>query len=644
MNVLLVLCSLVGICWSLHKDITQLAVDYFTFKDIKYICYFSCENSYNNKLTANNFLNKNLRVSVTNIEGSWDLGTVLKQWNVGVGVVLDASCNDSNVVLEEASKLSMLDATHSWLVIGDVTGAGVDDMYGRLDLSVDADVVVVHKYGGGYQLTDVFNFGRVQGNPLEKHRLADWTRDGGLKVKDNRFKYYRRWDFHNLTLRAVTVVLGNPESFYPEMLLDMGYNPGVAAMTKVAAQLLQILKEKHNFRFNYTVASRWIGEPAKNSTLTVTNSLYWREQDIACTMARIFPKWLDWVDIFFPPGYTLQTKFYYLISDTGVGEYENRFLAPMSVGVWRCACAAGAVCALVLAAAACAERRPAPASFALFSILAAVSQQAYEDGVQLLNERFSSQGRRATLLVIGLTSMLLYNYYTSSVVSWLLNAAAPNIATMDGLIGSDLELLFEDVGYARGWIANPGFFYFSGYKNVKEDELREKKVTHAKRTKDLFQSPTDGIDLVRRGGYAFNTEPYTAGKVISKTFEDSELCKLGSLQMMQPAPVYIMAQKRGPYGQFFTWSLMRLSERGHYKVCRARVGGGMPTCSGRTPRALALGQAAPAFLLFAVLILLSLFVLALEILWHKIAEKRNSCSGKQTFGGDRSGHDRIRQW
>lgn len=65
---------------------------------------------------------------------------------------------------------------------------------------------------------------------------------------------------------------------------------------------------------------------------------------------------------------------------------------------------------------------------------------------------FVDVGRRVTLLVIGLTSMLLYNYYTSSVVSWLLNAAAPSIANLDGLINSDFELVFEDIGYTRGWL------------------------------------------------------------------------------------------------------------------------------------------------------------------------------------------------
>lgn len=74
---------------------------------------------------------------------------------------------------------------------------------------------------------------------------------------------------------------------------------------------------------------------------------------------------------------------------------------------------------------------------------------------KILNYAFfvSFLGRKLALLVVGLTSMLLYNYYTSSVVSWLLNAAAPTLNSLDGLIKSDFELIFEDIGYTRGWLA-----------------------------------------------------------------------------------------------------------------------------------------------------------------------------------------------
>lgn len=62
---------------------------------------------------------------------------------------------------------------------------------------------------------------------------------------------------------------------------------------------------------------------------------------------------------------------------------------------------------------------------------------------------------------------------------------------------------------------------------------------------------------------------------------------------------------------------MRVQERGHMKACGVRVAGHVPSCSGRTPRALALGQAAPAFALLAHAVLLALLILLAEILWHR---------------------------
>ncbi|KAL4711185.1 hypothetical protein ACJJTC_011793 [Scirpophaga incertulas] len=387
------LLCLIGCVASMNLNLVNLSIDYFLAKGVKFVCYLSCESGYDNRIVVSKLMQNGLRISLKNLE-KVIIEPFLRQWHVPVGVIIDARCENTNNLLDKASSLMFFDSAHMWLVLMDGIEdyqAATDELFESLHLSVDADVVVVHNAYEQWLLTDVFNYGKVQGNPLETQNLGTWNRKMGL-VMDTKFKYYRRWDFHNLTLRAVSVIVDRSRAFKPEVLLDMGYTPGIAAMTKLAAQLLQVLREQHNFRFNYTIAGRWIGAPERNSTLAVTNSLFWREQDISCTCARIYPKWMQWVDIFFPPATKLETKFYYLIPDKGVGGYENRFLTPMSPGVWWSAAGALAACGLVLAVAAAAERHPGPRSYALFSVLAALCQQAYEDGVQLFDENLSSQG------------------------------------------------------------------------------------------------------------------------------------------------------------------------------------------------------------------------------------------------------------
>lgn len=51
-----------------------------------------------------------------------------------------------------------------------------------------------------------------------------------------------------LNLYYSVQILDEPKGFKPEMLSEVGYTAGVSVMTKITSQLLDILKEKHNFR------------------------------------------------------------------------------------------------------------------------------------------------------------------------------------------------------------------------------------------------------------------------------------------------------------------------------------------------------------------------------------------------------------
>ncbi|XP_050676134.1 ionotropic receptor 75a-like [Leptidea sinapis] len=547
--------------------------------------------------------------------------TLHTQWYLPLGVLIDGSCGNVDFIFEEASKGGLFDASHIWLIIenagsyGNVSGMSIESRLQRANLSVDADIVVAQYNDNEYILTDIFNFGKIQGNKLERKYLGVWR--NGLHFPPFQFKYYDRWDFHNLTLRAVTVILGEDKIFSEEIITSSHYTNGVSKFTKEPANLLKILRSVHNFRFNYTVAGRWIGPTGRSSTPSVCSMLYWQEQDISYTSIRMVSNWSQGIDFIQTPASYLGTKFFYLIPNKGIGSYENRFLSPLSPGAWWCTLAAAIACSTVLAASVSLERKPFSGLYAMLSIISIMSQQVFDEGVTVANSNISSQSRQVTLAVAGLTSVLLYNYYTSSVVSWLLNAAAPTLSTIDELIDSDFELIFEDIGYTRGWLEDVGFYYYSGYKNTKEDELREKKVQNVKRITPMFQSVREGVELIRTGGYAYHTEPYNAYQYISRTFHDTENCRLGSLPMMPMVPTYVVVQKHSPYKEFFDWSLLRLKERGFTSVIKSRLAGVESRCSGSSPRALALGQAAPAFTVLLHGLLAAVLVLLLEILSHR---------------------------
>lgn len=63
--------------------------------------------------------------------------------------------------------------------------------------------------------------------------------------------------------------------------------------------------------------------------------------------------------------------------------------------------------------------------------------------------------------------------------------------------------------------------------------------------------------------------------------------------------------------------MMRAHERGHVSYARRTVTGDTPSCEGGTPRALSLGQAAPAFTVLLCGMMMSLLLLIAEIINHR---------------------------
>ncbi|KAI8435574.1 hypothetical protein MSG28_003851 [Choristoneura fumiferana] len=293
--------------------------------------------------------------------------------------------------------------------------------------------------------------------------------------------------------------------------------------------------------------------------------------------------------------HNIRTRYYYRIPTTGPGKFENQFLRPLTPGAWGCVTAVIILCCFVLFLTAKLERRPSSIQYAVFSVIAT----------------FCQQSRQLAVLVTGASCVLIFNYYTSSVVSWLLNGPPPSINSLEELLESSLSLIFQDIGYTRSWLQNPTY-YFNKKNAEAEDKLRRYKVFNKKVGAPLLIPLDEGIEMVKAGGFAYHTEVYNANSLISKTFSQSELCELGSLESMEKTELYAAVPKDSPYKEFFNWNLLRLFETGI--ISRIQRGTSSPeiTCGGSSPRALALGGAAPAFMLLAFGFFLSTTILLIE--------------------------------
>ncbi|XP_075973157.1 ionotropic receptor 75a-like [Anticarsia gemmatalis] len=611
----------------------DFAIDYFRYRDVKTICVLDCNITFSGPIKLTKLASKySIAVSEASIKSVGnDLSSVQKclAYDIhSVGVLLNGNCNKAEDVMNFASEHLSFSAQHKWLIIeNDDVIFGYNDseinstiIYGarnaievlnNLNISVDADVIVGRGKPGYYTLYDVFNFGKIQGGNLIVNQIGTWDLGVGLKLNCdlNGYKYYRRWDFQNWTMRMILVVSPALKNFDLKQLSKKDKMPGVPMITHTAGAILYLVAEMHNFSFTNTVADRWIGTFERSNGKVVGDGLYFREQDISPIIRFLIPIQQK-IDVLSSPLTSIETRYYYRIPTKGPGKFENQFLMPLSPVAWYGVIGVSVLCALLLLLSAHLEQRPSSAQYAVFSVIASICQQYYEDSDDGGTKRISA-ARKVTILVTGLSCVLIYNYYTSSVVSWLLNGPPPSINSLKELLESPLELIYEDIGYTRSWLQTPSYYYNKRNALV-EDELRQKKVFNKKKDDPLLEPLVQGIKMVQKGGYAYHTEVNSANSLISQTFDQTELCELGSLQSMEETHLYPCVPKNSPYKEFLSWSLMRLKERGFVSCIQSRTASNEVKCEGSSPRALALGGAAPAFILLAGGYLLATLIMLVE--------------------------------
>ncbi|XP_063533811.1 ionotropic receptor 75a-like isoform X1 [Cydia strobilella] len=598
-------------------------------RDVKSICLLTCgDRTWNHKF-AKNASKVSIAVSHVSIDDSLSdldsVGLCLNPGSTDVGVLIDTKCPLYEEVLMYASEKLLFDANHKWLIIdidtwicniSAVSNVAMNenlswlmDSFEKLNLSVDADVTLSLQKGSENNIYEVYNFGKLRGGNVVVKKLGNWRNRGDLINHLNVYKYYRRWDFENSTINYVAVMSTPPKVFDVNMLIGNTPAPGVAVITITGTRVLVEIAQLHNIRYNYTIVDRWIGKFERNTTPVAATLVYFKEQDIT-PILRVTSEIFQRVDMVSPPVTSIETRYYYRIPTTGPGKFENQFLRPLTNGVWGCVVAVVFLCALVLFLTARAERRPSAGQYAVFSVAAAFCQQFFEDG-GYDDPRRESSARQLTVLVTGASCVLIYNYYTSSVVSWLLNGPPPSINSLQELLESPLSLIYQDIGYTRSWLQNPTYYYNKKNAEV-EDKLRRFKVFKKKQGEPLLVPLVEGIEMVKAGGYAYHTEVYNANMLISRKFNQEELCELGSLQSMEETPLYIAIPKNSPYKEFFNWNLLRMYETGVVSHLQRQANSPEISCEGSSPRALALGGAAPAFLLLAFGYLLATIIVLIE--------------------------------
>lgn len=141
-------------------------------------------------------------------------------------------------------------------------------------------------------------------------------------------------------------------------------------------------------------------------------------------------------------------------------------------------------------------------------------------------------------------------------------------------------------------------------------------------------SQEEGLELVRRGMFAYHTEVLRAYKVVADTFLEEEKCGLKELDYFGLPDPWYPIQRNSPLRKLITVALFRIRENGVQQRINDLLYTKKPQCHGGGGGFVIVGwvDVKPAFLFLACGIIIALLILLIEIMGHHLVRLKRSAT------------------
>ncbi|KAH8296113.1 hypothetical protein KR054_001963 [Drosophila jambulina] len=561
--------------------------------------------------------NTNTFTQFEQLDPNFQSSNLLNNQILKLGVFLDLNCNDSKVVLNEASAKRLFSHRYHWLVYDRSLNFS---RFKNTQLYINADLTYATKdpVTRNFILYDIYNKGLQLGGELNVTADREIScseqechRQRYLSDLHKRSPLQHRKTFTGLTMRATGVITALPLNSSKKDIfafLESRDQIHLDTYARFGYQSRQPLMEMLDCKFKYIIRDRWedgnvtggmIGDLIDGlADITVAPFIYSLERGIFLQPITKFAVFRE-ICIFRNP------------RSVSAGLSATEFLQPFSGAVWL-------TFALLLLLAGCllwitflVERRrkwkPSLLTSCLLSFGAGCIQGAW------LTPR--STGGRMGFFALMVTSFLMYNYYTSIVVSKLLGQPVrSNIRTVQQLADSSLEVGIEPIVYTRIFIET------SEERSVRS--LYLKKVLGSKRSPEqIYMSTEAGIQAVRdHVGFVYITGVATGYEFVRKLFLPHQICELNEISLRDGThtQTHTVAVKGSPYAELFKLNDLRMLETGiHFKHERYWMRTKLHCYQHNHTVAVGLEYAAPLFILLLGAMIFCVGVLVLEVIWHR---------------------------
>ncbi|XP_046734040.1 ionotropic receptor 75a-like [Diprion similis] len=582
----------------------ELARDYFGYKQVPSVVAFLCGHL-SSDLEFNKVLNSEGMTVVILYPGfEFSLEKVMAARSSRFGVFLDLNCGNeySELILTESSKLRAFNNSYIWLLFGENLNDSVDLLRDET-FSIGTDLVIATPWLYEYNLYDVYNPAKERGGKLNVTKLASWYNETGLNVTLTQGRYQRRANFHGLQLKVIAVTQYRPDDVSIEEYLQDHRTKALDSMTKFAFAILMHLGELFNFTMEVEETSFWDQVTENGTHLGMVGILQRSESDLGSTPALLNKERALLIKAIHPV-WPWRTCFMFRSMASRV---SDEFIRPFSTKSW-------IVTGLVVT---------------IFIIILGLTLK-----VELVKDRFNNwfeiglvatgimcqQGSllnptsiSSRLVVLNLLyfSVLIYNYYSASVVSAQLNQPLEKMNdSMHQLAQSNLQIAAEPITYTN-----------YGLTSQNDWEVKE---FYAKRWKPLsdrtrYVPLEEGFARVAKGGFAYHTDPNTGYPYIERLFTDQMICELTEVHLFRPQMMSLSGRHNSPFTEMAKIGLLKLSSAGILNRQQKRWLARKPVCVRESfiIQSISILTTAPAFIILFVGIFLASMICVWENLFFK---------------------------
>ncbi|SPP76487.1 blast:Glutamate receptor ionotropic%2C kainate 2 [Drosophila guanche] len=540
-----------------------------------------------------------------------------------LGVFMDSNCGQSESILEVASQKKLFSHRYHWLIYDRQPSVSrMETLFREAQLFVDADVTYAQPSLSSSLFTvtlyDVYNKGRQLGGKLNITVDQEIVCQGVecrvqryLSDLHARARLQHRKALTGLIMRATAAVNSLPLNTSQEKILafmETRDQIHLDTYARLGYQSRQPLREMLDCSFEYIFRDRWTDDG--NVTGGMIGDLITEAADLSIAPfiysfeRALFIKPLTKFSIF------RDVCMFRNPRSVSAGLSATEFLQPFSAGVWL-------TFGLLLIVAGCmlwatfrmervSEWKPSLLTSCLISFGAGCIQGAW------MTPR--STGGRMAFYALMLTSFLMYNYYTSIVVSKLLGQPAKSsIRTLQQLADSSLEVAIEPTPYTKVYVTT------SDQPDVHSLYLNKVAAGSRQSPDRIWMQTEAGVKRVRDSeGFVYIAGVATAYEFVRKYFLPHQICELNEIPLRDASHTHSVVLKSCPYAELFRLNELRMQETGiHFKHERYWMRTKLHCYQHNHSVAVGLEYATPLFILLLGSILLCVGVLGLELLWHR---------------------------